>query len=120
MDYAACYVVYVDRAACEDRLFAKDEEDLLLQTHLDGLHLQNGEDGPEFEKTPNQLLHENVATLLQTFGGGMRFLKPNVQLNWQSANSSQCTYVKQAELACKKLQNSLPDQREEITYLRWY
>ena len=72
MDYAACYVVYVDRTACEDRLFAKDEEDLLLQTHLDGLSLKDGTREDGVGKTPSQLLHANIATLLQQFGGGMR------------------------------------------------
>lgn len=67
MDYAACYVVYVDRTAYEDRLFTNDEA-LPLETRVESLSL-NGEMP---ENTPNQQLHDNIATLLQTFGGGMR------------------------------------------------
>ena len=81
MDYAACYVVYVDHNACNDRLFTKDDEDLLLQSHLEELHLDDGKRvaGLAIDKSANKLLHENIGTLLQTFGGGMRLCRDECQ-----------------------------------------
>lgn len=81
MDSAACYVVYVDRNACDDRLFTNDDEDLLLQSHLDELHLddEGRVDGVNIDKSANKLLHENIGTLLQTFGGGMRLCRDECQ-----------------------------------------
>ena len=68
MDYAACYVVYVDRTACDDRLYTKEDGPLSLASHLEGISI----DGEKTTKSSSRLLYGNIATLLSTFGGGMR------------------------------------------------
>ena len=78
MDYASCYVVYVDRTACEDRLFSNDDEEgMPLEDHLKSLEL----DGGIPEKNRHKQLHDNIATLLSTFGGGKRLRCENECLN---------------------------------------
>lgn len=68
MDYAACYVVYVDRTARDDRLYTKEDGPLSLASYLESISI----DGEDPTKKPSSLLHDNIATLLSTFGGGMQ------------------------------------------------
>lgn len=63
MDYAACNVVYVDRAAGEDRSYKKGEQLFTSETKLSDLSLES----EDVRKRARRRLHQNVETLLKTF-----------------------------------------------------
>lgn len=94
MDYAACYVVYVDRTACEDRLYTKEDSPLSLASYLESTSI----DGEKSTKKSNRaLLHDNIATLLSTFGGGKQSeIKPRKRWD-ENANLRQYTYAPLAQ-----------------------
>lgn len=89
MDYAACYVVYVDRTACGDRLYTKEDGPLSLASRLENISL----DGEGPTEKPSSLLHDNIATLLRTFGGGMQSGIKTRKISDENANLRQYTYA---------------------------
>lgn len=70
MDYAACNVVYVDRAAMEDKLVKREDEFPLSSS----IELSSQTDGHALSRQNSMPLDENLQTLLATFSEGIRVL----------------------------------------------
>jgi 3',5'-cyclic-nucleotide phosphodiesterase len=67
MDYAACNVVYVDRAAKEDKLVKRED----VIPSVSSIIIPDQIDGQAHSRPHSFTLEENLQTLLATFGEGM-------------------------------------------------
>lgn len=67
MDYAACNVVYVDRAAKEDRLVKREDS---LPSSARSIDLANHAEGHAQRQPGSFPLDTNLQTLLATFSEG--------------------------------------------------
>lgn len=67
MDYAACNVVYVDRAAKEDKL-VKKEDAIPAASSID---IPNHVEDHALSRQSSVTLDANLQTLLATFGEGL-------------------------------------------------
>jgi 3',5'-cyclic-nucleotide phosphodiesterase len=76
MDYAACNVVYVDRAAKEDKLVRRDD----VIPSVSSIDISDQVDGQAHSRRHSFTLEENLQTLLATFSEGMSTMPSALRL----------------------------------------